>query len=69
MMKLVRQMITPRVPNHRPPACISARFQEGVFVFLNMRRIPQVYADFSVYSGDKEKLSENLKGENAYEPI
>jgi len=34
-----------------------------------MRRIPQVYADFSVYSGDKEKLSENLKGENAYEPI
>jgi hypothetical protein len=69
MMKLARQMITQRVPNHRPPACISARFQEGFFVFLNMCQISQVYVNFSVYSGDKEKLSENLKGENAYEPI
>jgi hypothetical protein len=62
-------MITQRVSNSRPPACISARFQEGFFVFLNMRRISLVYAAFSVYSGDKEKLSENLKGETAYEPI
>ena len=53
----------------RPPACISARFQEGVFVFLNMRRISAAYAKFSVYSGDKEKLSENFEGRNAYEPI
>ena len=61
MMKLKEKMITQRVPKPRPPACISARFQEGFFVFLNMCRILQVYAKFPVYSGDKEKLSENFE--------
>lgn len=62
-------MIPLRVQISRPPACISARFQEGVFVFLNMRRIFSVYADFSVYSGDKGNLSQKSERRNAYEPI
>ena len=40
--EIKRKMITQRVSNSRPPACISARFQEGVFVFLNMRQISSV---------------------------
>ena len=54
-------MIPLRVQISRPPACISARFQEGFFVFLNMCRISRVYANFFVYSGDKENLSENFE--------
>ena len=52
------------------PSCLHfCKISGGLFVFLNMRRISPVYADFSVYSGGKKNLSEKLKGEIAYEPI
>jgi len=53
-----------------PPSCLHfCKISGGLFVFLNMCRISRVYANFSVYSGDKEKLSENFERRNAYEPI
>ncbi len=43
------------------PSCLHfCKISGGLFVFLNMRRISPVYADFSVYSGDKEKLSQKF---------
>ena len=45
------------------PSCLHfCKISGGLFVFLNMRRISPVYADFSVYSGDKRKLSKNYGG-------